>query len=415
MKNLVIVISLVMFFATAGGVKANEYEVPSDHKITEILPAEKIKGPHYLIRERVPSFGYMHHFTVDSDFGVFEITGDGALRKLLKEIQAIAALKKIKESKAYLESVKNAGKMPYEFGKNMITHPVDTVTGVPKGVYSLFSNIGTSVSHPHDPSEDSRIKTVLAVSANKRDYAHELGVDVYSSNPVLQKELNSVAWAGAAGSLSVSVALMPFGGAGVLTVKYSRLSQQFNNLQKEEPPARIRQMIGEKLSAMGVSKDLAERFLDHLAFTPRHDTIIVESLTIMKGARGQDAFINLALTAEDEESANFFQAMAETMRGYHETVSPIKKITVSGGLVFARAANGSVLMPFPLDHGVWSTRAESVVSNALTDNRKAYGSGQNETFNLWVTGTLTPLAKTQMGKLGINVTENVDTRIEFMD
>ncbi len=199
MKNLVIVISLVMFFATAGGVKANEYEVPSDHKITEILPAEKIKGPHYLIRERVPSFGYMHHFTVDSDFGVFEITGDGALRKLLKEIQAIAALKKIKESKVYLESVKNAAKQPLKFGQNLITDPVDTVTGVPKGVYRLFGNIGRSATSPLDPSEDSRIKTVLAVSANKRDYAHELGVDVYSSNTVLQKELNSVAWASAAG------------------------------------------------------------------------------------------------------------------------------------------------------------------------------------------------------------------------
>ncbi len=208
---------------------------------------------------------------------------------------------------------------------------------------------------------------------------------------------------------------MPLGGAGVLVFKSTRLSQQFNDFLKEKPPAKLRQMNEEKLSTMGIPKDLAEKYLDHVAFTPRHDTIIVESLAIMKGARGQDAFINLALTAEDEESANFFQAMAETMRGYHETVSPIKKITVSGGLVFARAANGSVLMPFPLDHGVWSTRAESVISNALTDYKKAYGSGQNETFNLWVTGTLTPLAKTQMGMRGITVTENVDTRIEFMD
>ena len=40
MKNLVVVISLVMFFATAGGVKANEYEVPSDRKFSEILPAK---------------------------------------------------------------------------------------------------------------------------------------------------------------------------------------------------------------------------------------------------------------------------------------------------------------------------------------------------------------------------------------
>ena len=76
-----------------------------------------IKGPHYQIRDKVVSYGYMDHFTVDSDYGVFEVTGDGALRKLLKEINAIAVLRQIQGGAAYADALKTAGAMPLEFGE----------------------------------------------------------------------------------------------------------------------------------------------------------------------------------------------------------------------------------------------------------------------------------------------------------
>ncbi len=91
-------------------------------------------------------------------------------------------------------------------------------------------------------------------------------------------------------------------------------------------------------------------------FTPRHDTVIVSSLATLNDAQGKDAFIRRILSANDEETANFFQYMAETMRGYQETVSPIMDIKVVSGLVFAKAKDGSVLIPLPVDYGIW-TRA----------------------------------------------------------
>ena len=107
---------------------------------------------------------------------------------------------------------------------------------------------------------------------------------------------------------------------------------------------------------MGVSKGLTERYLDHPHFTPRHDTIIVECLRNLSNAKGRDGFIKFALHAEDEESANFFQQMAETMAGYHDKVAPIVEIRVMDGMVLAKAKNDSVVIPFPLDHGVWTER-----------------------------------------------------------
>ena len=66
--------------------QAVNYEKPQNRKASAFLNKELLKGPHYQIRENVVTYGYIDHFTVESDYGVFEITGDHALIKLLKEI-----------------------------------------------------------------------------------------------------------------------------------------------------------------------------------------------------------------------------------------------------------------------------------------------------------------------------------------
>jgi len=79
----------------------NAYEVPRVRSARTFLDAKIIKGPHHTVRDRVSTDGYLHRFTVDSDFGVFKVTGDSALRKLVKEIAAIAALREIKQSDVF--------------------------------------------------------------------------------------------------------------------------------------------------------------------------------------------------------------------------------------------------------------------------------------------------------------------------
>ena len=129
--------SLVMLATTLGVAGAQPYErPPAVRHASDILPAAGLTGPHYRVMDKVITFGYQHQFTVTSDFGVFEVTGDAALRKLLREIHAIAELQKLKGSKEFAKAVGNAAMSPVYFGKDLITHPVDTVTGIPKGVFS---------------------------------------------------------------------------------------------------------------------------------------------------------------------------------------------------------------------------------------------------------------------------------------
>ncbi len=181
---------------------------------------------------------------------------------------------------------------------------------------------------------------------------------------------------------------------------------------REEPPSRLQIINKEKLSAMGVPEDLTERFLEHPHFSPRHDTIITASLADLAEAKGRDTFLEAILVVDDEVAANFYMNVAQTLQAYNENISPVEKIAVVDGLFVAEARSGAALIPFALDHGVWSARAEQVIGHL----KKSYeGQGFSGRYDFWVTGTVSPLARKQLGRLGFTVTENVDETYGFLD
>jgi hypothetical protein len=400
-----VMIPLVAFAAAT-------YETPRDKRASEVLPPNLRSGPHFKVQDRVAADGYMLRFTVNSDYGTFPVTGEYGLRKLIKEIQAIAALKKTSKGEAFVKGVSGKAQETVEFGVNLAADPGRTLASVPQGVAKLFDNIATSVQKPSEPRRDSVGQQLLQVSDAKRKLAYDLGVDVYSSNRVLQHELDGVSKAQALGSLGVSVAI-PYGGGTV--VGLSRMSQtagEVNRLLRDESPSGLRNINERKLQAMGVDRGLTERFLNHTQLSPRHKTVIVASLEKLSQARGREAFINFALNAHDEDSANFMQNMAEILAAYQQTVSPIQEITAPG-VILARAANGTVLIPFPLDYGVWTVRAERVVKNTLAGYQKPGRTPAK--FEFWVTGAVSPLARRQLEAQGVKVVEHVNRRIGMMD
>ena len=402
-------VAVLLAMATSGG--AVEYESPANRRASDILPAQIIAGPHYRIRDLVVADGYTHRWTVESGFGAFEVEGDGALRKLLKEIQAIAELQKVKTGEAFTKGILGAVKAPFGLAKSLITNPVDTVTGVPRGMYQVMENVGTAATTTRDPSEDAKLAQALKMSSFKREIAAQLDVDPYSSNKVLQKELNSVAWASTVGDWTFSVAMLPAGAAGSV-VSNIRLANSINNVLKDEPPARLRIINNEKFEKMGIPEDLRKRFLDHPAFTPSHDTIIAANLEQLVGVSGRDAFLNLAVTAEDEAEANVYAAMAQMLRGYHETVTRLAEITVVGRLTVAQTKAGQALIAVPLDRLVWTQRADQVSSNLKANYQRP---GFNGTFDLWVTGTISPGARQELEQRGYRIVERIHTRVEILD
>jgi hypothetical protein len=209
------------------------------------------------------------------------------------------------------------------------------------------------------------------------------------------------------------VGISPLVGGTAGTVLSSvRLSDTLNEQLKDEPATRLRISNKDKLAAMGIPPDLAGHFLDHRNFSPRHDTILVDSLARLQGLRGREQFLEAALVAEDEVDANYFINMVQIMRGYHETVAPLTAMQMAGRLVVAQAKNGTALLALPLDHLLWTPAADRR-SQELKASYKTPGfSGQ---FDVWLTGTVSPLARQQLTERGMSVTEEVYKRVEIVD
>src|SRR4029077_10184855 len=66
------------------------YEELPELKASDILKPEFFSGPHYKVREEVPTSSGANQFTIDSDFGVFEADGNEMLVRRINEINAIA-------------------------------------------------------------------------------------------------------------------------------------------------------------------------------------------------------------------------------------------------------------------------------------------------------------------------------------
>jgi hypothetical protein len=119
--------------------------------------------------------------------------------------------------------------------------------------------------------------------------------------------------------------------------------------------------------------------------TPTQHTVIVSSLEVLSGAKGRDVFLRQALSADEEEPANFFQCVVETMRGYHSKIAPIQDISAYSPLIFARASNGTVIIPLPLDRAIWTERASQRVPDAMSSYKAT--NPRSKKFEFWLTGT----------------------------
>ncbi len=411
-KVLQPVVVVLVCCLLAGQAWGDSYEVPAVRQASDILPKEMVQGKRHRISEAVLNEGYMHVYSVTSEFGDFTARGDAMLRRLLREIAAIVDLREKSTGRALAEAAGDTAAGPFKAMGSLVTKPVKTLAGIPGGVHRLFESGVKALDRERTDYEDSDFAALLAVSSYKRDYAAEHNVDVYSTNPVLQKELNRVAWASVPGYLSVSVALSPAKGIAVAAYKTMGLVDLLNEVIEEEAPTDLHVINENKLKDMGIPEDLIRNFLNHPIYSPRHQTVITFCLAELGQAKGRDIFLRTALNALDEEEAFFYQQIAELFRAYNETKSPLVAIKRFNRIPLGVAKNGTVFVAAPFDHGIWTEHAERFI-NDLVD---AYSHGpKGQRVDFWITGTLSDRACKEMSKRDIAVREDVDRDIKLMD
>lgn len=405
-----VLIAIVAQAATGG------FEAFEPRPISEVVPADQIQGPHFRLAPTVQTFGYFDNFVIASDYGAFAAPSDTMLRRLIREIHAISVLQGITTSDAYLKALGQAAMGSVRGVQSLVNQPVETVQAVPAAIFDVFSRVGqgieTAASGQKTAYEDPAAAQALSMSSYKRDYAKELGVDPYSSNPVLQKQLNSVAWAAAVGNLTIGAASMASGSAAVSALSYARNIDQAINIVADQPPAELMIRDGAALDQIGVDPGLKQQFLGQLQYSPRAKTILVSALAAMTATSGRESVLQVALSAPNEETAIFYQQMAELLNGYDERVSHIVRLARYNRMVVAYLQNGRAVILLPLDRMIWDEHAASAATQISHAWHLKPG---GDTLELWITGTASPRFKQEAAARGIRVKEDVAKQLPLLD
>jgi hypothetical protein len=377
-----------------------DFESPPVLDAEKVLPEDLYESDLHRVRRDVITYGFTNTYRVSSDFGEFMAHGDEMLRTRIQEIKAIAAIQEIKKTDAFADAAENAAKSPVAGVKDLVMHPVDTVTGIPKGLWRYANRIVEMGRGGRGELEDSWAKELVGFSAVKRKFAYELGVDAYSSNKPLQEGLNSVSWAAFSGGMGVNIATSFLPTSFKRFVKAAGTSDKLNKILRDKSPEDLRKMNRELLKEMGVIDEVIGEFLEHPWFSPRHEMLLVNALSNIKWARGRSAFIRLALSAESEEDAFFLQCVAQLMADYHRHVSRIDEIIVVQGLAMGFSKERELILPLLLDYGVWSQSASRMVETILEsypDHLAVKG------LEILVTGVLSNRAVLELESRGIRV------------
>jgi hypothetical protein len=193
-------------------------------------------------------------------------------------------------------------------------------------------------------------------------------------------------------------------GIGISVVGTNRL---LNDLFRTTPPVDLRRMNGEKLKAMGVHPEIADAYLNNSVFSPRVQTLLVYALDEMKGVGDRAAFIRFATATPNANIAFFRQRQVEMYTGYHKSVAALTSFVSLGELAAARTGSGALVFCAPLDHLVWT----EPMGRFITTSNKVIDQAGAKEKQLWVTGTLSAVARKELEDRGWKVQESSEERL----
>jgi hypothetical protein len=385
------------------------FEELPELKASEILKPELLKGPHYVVRDPVPTSSGMNQFTIDSDFGVFEADGNEMLLQRLKEIDAIARLRDVSKTDEFKKSLVAAAKSPLNSAKNIAKDPAQAIANVPKGIMKFMGRAKETVKNVgkgggEDVGEGNRMKDAIGYSDKKRKLALQMGVDPYSTNTVLQKELDDVAWASWAGGFAFSAATFPISGPIGAALTVTNLNSTVEDLLREKSPEELEQINRSTFRGMGASASDTERILHGGAFTPTQSTTFAVNLKALKGVANRGAFVKVAAQKSTTEAdALFCVNTAALMDQIHEK-TPIARIVMLRDFPICVANGGTMIVALQWDYAAWTSGAAGFTDEV---QKLAAQSGENKDILVALSGQISPRLREELEKRGITVQDRV--------
>ena len=393
---------------------AGQFEQPPIVQASQLLPAAALSGPGYHVEPLVMTNGAMGRYTIvmnpsvfHSDAGSYEVESLNLLKIRLSEIPAIIQLEEMRKSTVFAQALAQSAARPVQMGVQMVTHPMDTVSGLPSGVGEFFGRVSlganslwatatnSSASGGERASETAGATanitlTALGYDDVRRQLAKKLNVDPYTTNPILKEKLNSTAWVMFSARLAVNTAVsVAVPGSMIITgVEFT------NDLVYQTPKGDLILLVEKKLQDMGCTQAEISAFSHNTAIPLSLQVSAVTDLESLGGIPGRREVAVALSNVLTEYQARFFVTSIHMLAQWSQQKAAITNLGAPSILI-ARDQNNTVILPAPVDYVSWTPRIAGFVTTP------ALLALQNRV--LWIPAAMTPLAQQQLTSNGWTV------------
>lgn len=390
-----------------------DYETPPVFAASEVLAEDVAGGPYHRLKPEVVNDGLMNHYRILTAFGEFDAVGEEHLHIRLREVYAIAALRGMRKSeiaeRGFETGMRDLLLAPYREVRDIVRNPFYLVRLVPESVVFALGVLDDVQFLMEYGLSARAVKAYIGFYGAKRGLARHVGVDHYSPNPVLQRDLEQGAWSFFAGGLPPRAAEEFMPPLPIPAITVVRRGGRAGDLVEDIADEVRAKTVHAKMRRMKIPKAVRKEFFDHDVLNTRHERAIVEALFVMKDAENRAGFLELVVTADDLSEAYRFQRTAQMMAAYHQRVMPVDRLVVAGEWALFVDQAGKAVAPVYADYLAWTeetARAVTVAEDALA----AEGPPLSREF--WVSGDVSSRSLAELGERGWSVSRNVLALLE---
>jgi hypothetical protein len=420
---------------------------------TEILDDGLRKGAHFSVVEQVANDGYMNTYQLESEFGSFTAEGTDELRRRIHELGAIAQLVEVSRTEAFADAVKSSATRQARAAKQVIEEPVETVKGIPGGVKRFVKKTSRQVKDLREDADeaydeqkakqeakkqreaelDAQVaageiteeekqsqmeqfdawwdeegkalakqggkaayeygKQWVGYTPSRRRWAQELGVDPYTDNEVLNKELNRVSQAAAVGSLGMKFVPIP-------KVDVLGYMKDASDLVWKMDPLDLRMHNEQILYPMGATEEQVEALYGNKFQTPTTITLLVGALAAMDGVEGRMAWIVKASEVDSRAGADFMVRAVNFLAAYHQKKKTFTSMVGGEHYPHALTTDATLIFAAPMDYIHWT---EDLAALAAEQLPKLVESTDARSLEVWIEGSLSDRARQGLEQHGFEV------------
>ena len=351
--------------ATAFGAEVSNYDTPGFVPAAELLPPAWIQNSPCKIGANANADGLHATYELFNGTAREEITGTQLLANRVRELQAIASLREMNKSAEFGKALLKSGGEKIQSVGAAVKDPVGTVKNLPQGASKFFGRIGNTVKSMGEGNVGATqaVEGALGVHRAKAELALKLGVSPFTSDPVLQAELDKAARAMAAGATLMNFSGLLVGGGVGTAISAVNMNQTFQRALVESSPDELEAKNRATLQSLGASPQNISSFLSNPSFNPWQKAAIVATLAAI--GQNPDPVLAQASQATSLEDAVYFVQMTRLFEKHHQDRAPITEFRTMNGIPSAIDRDGMLIVAVGADLILWTPNLESRANEFL--------------------------------------------------